>query len=114
MEKVVQENLNKSAVSSRFLIPVVVDKVHFEKPIKTVNEDFTYIDYPGVNFGKSRPLMQSNKITVTSCNAQSDISIGNCNCRPSRSAGFYDLFLAKNTQVSGREESVKCNGEKQV
>ncbi|XP_065675183.1 uncharacterized protein LOC136091485 [Hydra vulgaris] len=113
MENGAQKNLNKSSVSVAFLVPVMIEKSQTQKPIKKINEEFTYIDYPGINFGKSKPFMQSNKITVTSCNMESESSSKYCSCKPSRSVSFYDLFLARNSKVTAADFNEKNHGKPQ-
>ena len=89
------------------------------------NQNFAYNEYPGLGFGKAKPLFNSQQISSLDCNntsmsktkdiSETDIVLikeCDCTCMKRRSDSFYDIFLASSVKETAEYQQILKEREK--
>ena len=92
------------------------------------NQHFAYNEYPGLSFGKTKPLFNSQQVSSLDCNnipmsktkdikkfSEADIVLTeecDCTCMKRRSESFYDIFLASSVKETAEYQEVLKEREK--
>ena len=86
------------------------------------NPHFAYNEYPGLTFGKTKPLFNSQQVCSLDCNnipmsktkdikkvSDEDIVLieeCDCTCMKRRSESFYDIFLASSVKETAEYQEI--------